>query len=124
MKYEIGDIVWVAEFEDADKKVVDHHYFVVIDDDGQLIPADYFGFVVSSNTKKSKENSKFKYNETIRKNKENNLDTDSIVKCDQLFTIPRKTISFKLGSVDVEDMLRFFKAYNDFLKNSEDKPKD
>ena len=118
MKYEIGDIVWVAEFEDVDKKVDDHHYFVVIDDDGQLIPADYFGFVVSSNTKKSKENSKFKYNETIKKNNGNKLDTDSIVKCDQLFQIPHKAISFKLGSVDVEDMIRFLKAYKDFLENS------
>ena len=73
MKYEIGDIIWVAEFEDINKKVIDHHYFVVIDDDGKLIPADYFGFVVSSNISKSKENSKFKYNETIKKNNHNKL---------------------------------------------------
>lgn len=118
MKYEIGDIVWVAEFEDTNKKLVDHHYFVVIDDDGKLIPAEYFGFVVSSNTKKSKENSKFKYNEPIKKNNNNNLTVDSIVKCDQLFQIPKKTISYKLGSVDVEDMIRFLKAYNDFLESS------
>lgn len=118
MKYEIGDIVWVAEFEDSNKKMVDHHYFVVIDDDGQLIPADYFGFVVSSNTKKSKENSKFKFNEPIKKNKNNKLDTDSIVKCDQLFQIPKKTISFKLGSVDVEDMIRFLTAYKEYIESS------
>lgn len=116
MKYEIGDIVWVAEFESKDNKLVDHHYFVVIDDDGQLIPADYFGLIVSSNTSKSKENSKFKYNEPLKKNKNNKLDYDSIVKCDKLYTIPRKTISFKLGSVDVEDMIRFLKAYNDFVE--------
>ena len=47
MKYEIGDIVWVAEFEDTNKKEIDHHFFVVVDDDGQIVPADYFGFVVS-----------------------------------------------------------------------------
>ena len=116
MKYEIGDIVWVAEFEDADKNVVNHHYFVVIDDDGNLIPADYFGFVISSNIKKSKENSRFKYNEPIKKNAFNKLDTDSIVKCDQLFTIPKRTISYKLGSVDVEDMIRFLNAYKDFME--------
>lgn len=120
MKYEIGDIIWVAEFEDVDKKVVDHHYFVVVDDDGSLVPADYFGFVISSNTRKSKERSKFKYNEPIKKDDKNKLDVDSIVKCDQVFTIPKKTISYKLGSVDVEDMLRFLKAYKEFLdeKNS------
>ena len=115
MKYEIGDIVWVAEFEGENKQIVNHHYFVVVDDDGKLIPADYFGFVVSSNTKKSKENSKFKYNEPIKKDSTNKLDYDSIVKCDQLFTIPKKTISYKLGTVNVEDMIRFLNAYNDFL---------
>lgn len=117
MKYEIGDIVWVAEFEDTNKKEIDHHFFVVVDDDGQIVPADYFGFVVSSNIKKSKENSKFKYNEMIMKSQENKLDVDSIVKCDQLFQIPKKAISFKLGSVDVEDMLRFLKAYEEFLNS-------
>ena len=39
MKYEIGDIVWVAEFEDTNKKEIDHHFFVVVDDDGQIVPA-------------------------------------------------------------------------------------
>ena len=117
MKYEIGDIVWVAEFEDKDKNLVNYHYFVVINDDGELIPADYFGFLISSNLSKSKENSKFKYNEPLKKNKKNNLAVDSIVKCDQLFQIPKKTISYKLGSVNVEDMLRFLEAYNNFLKS-------
>ena len=115
MKYEIGDIVWVAEFEDTNDKKVDHHFFVVIDDDGQVVPADYFGFVVSSNIKKSKENSKFKYNEPLHKNKHNKLNFDSIVKCDKLYSIPNKTISYKLGSVDVEDMLRFLQSYKDYL---------
>lgn len=122
MKYEIGDIVWVAEFEDSKKEIVNHHYFVVVDDDGNLIPADYFGFVISSNTKKSKEHSRFKYNEPLNKNDTNKLDYDSIVKCDQLFTIPKRTINYKLGSVDVEDMLRFLDAYKDFLENYNKKP--
>lgn len=118
MKYEIGDIIWAAEFEDINNKMVNHHFFVVIDDDGNLIPADYFGFVVSSNVKKSKENSKYKYNEPIKKDNNNKLDVDSIVKCDQLYTIPKKTINYKLGSVTVEDMIRFLNAYRDFLENS------
>lgn len=117
MKYEIGDIVWVAEFEDIDESIVDHHFYVVVDDDGQVIPADYFGFVVSSNTKKSKENSKFKYNEPLKKDNKNKLDYNSIVKCDKLYQIPKKTISYKLGSVDVVDMIRFLEAYRDFLNN-------
>lgn len=115
MKYQIGDIVWVAEFEEEEKEEVNHHFFVVIDDDGQLIPADYFGFVVSSNTSKSKENSIFKYNESLKKDSNNKLDYDSIVKCDKLFQIPKKTISYKLGSVNAQDMIRFLQAYKDFI---------
>lgn len=117
MKYEIGDIVWVAEFEDMEQNSVDYHFFVVISDDGELIPAEYFGFVISSNLSKSKENSKFKYNEPLKKDDNNHLDYDSIVKCDKLYKIPKKTISFKLGSVDVEDMLRFLEAYNSFINS-------
>mgnify|MGYP000413338108 CR=1 FL=1 len=67
--------------------------------------------------KSTKENSKFKYNEPIKKDEYNKLRTDSIVKCDQLFTIPKKTISHKLGTVDVEDMLRFLEAYKKFIEN-------
>ncbi len=117
MKYKIGDIVWVAEFEDSDKSIVDHHFFVVIDDDGQLIPADYFGFVVSSNTNKSKENSKFKYNEPLQKDKDNKLKYDSIVKCDKLYSIPKETINYKLGTVTVEDMIRFLEAYKNYIES-------
>ncbi len=116
MKYEIGDIIWAAKFEDKEQNLVDHHFFVVVNDDGELIPAEYFGFVISSNLSKSKECSKYKYNEPLKKDNTNNLDYDSIVKCDQLFKIPKKTISYKLGSVNVEDMIRFLKAYDEYLK--------
>ena len=118
MKYEIGDIVWVAEFENYKDKAVDHHYFVVIDDDGNIVPADYFGFVVSSNIKKSKYNSSFKYNEPIKKDSINRLNTDSIVKCDQLFNIPKETIVHKLGTVKVEDMIRFLNTYKNFIEEN------
>lgn len=116
MKYEIGDIVWVKEFEEATKqKDVNGHLFVIIDDDGKVVPADYFGFVVSSNLNKSKENSKFIYNEPIHKNNNNNLKTDSIVKCDQVFSIPDNVINNKIGTVDSEDLFRFLEAYSNFL---------
>lgn len=118
MKYEIGDIIWVAEFESEDDSLVDHHYYVVVNDDGKVVPADYFGFVISSNTKKSKENSKFKFNEPLNRDKKNKLHYDSIVKCDKLYTIPKKTVSYKLGSVNVEDMLRFLEAYKEFLSEN------
>ena len=117
MDYKIGDIVWVAEFTNVENSLVNHHYFVVVSDDGELVPADYFGFVISSKTNKSKEVSKYKYNEPIKKDSTNNLDVDSIVKCDQLFNIPKDCIVYRIGSVCVDDMLRFLEAYKNFLKN-------
>ncbi len=114
MKYNMGDIVWVTNLTDL--KQVDNHLFVVIDDDGQIVPADYFGFVVSSHTEKSKEVSKFKYNEPLNKNNSNNLDDNSIVKCDQLFEIPSNSINCKIGTVEPDELNRFLVSYGDFLQ--------
>ena len=115
-KYEIGDIVWVREFDIKEQEKVNYHSFVIIDDDEKVVPVDYFGFVVSSNIQKSKEHSKFKYNEPIQKNSNNRLRTDSIVKCDQIFELPKKCIEYRIGHVDAEDLLRFLDAYKNYLE--------
>ena len=115
MKYNMGDIVWVTNMEAI--KEVENHLFVVIDDDGQVVPADYFGFVVSSHTEKSKEVSHFRYNEPLNKNNTNNLDVDSIVKCDQIYEIPSKGINCKIGTVDSDELNRFLTAYGDYYQN-------
>lgn len=119
MQYKMGDIVFASEAikkEDNDK--IKSHLFVIIDDDGNVVPADYFGFVVSSNLSKSKENSIFKYNEEINKNSTNNLKQDSIVKCDQLMSIPVANINVKIGTVDEEDLIRFLNAFESYLKEN------
>lgn len=115
MKYKMGDIVWVTNLQELKK--VENHLFVVIDDDGQVVPADYFGFVVSSHTEKSKEVSRFKYNEPLNKNNTNKLDIDSIVKCDQLFDIPSSSINCKIGTVEPDELNRFLVSYEDFIEN-------
>lgn len=94
------------------------HLFVIIDDDGNVVPADYFGFVVSSNLSKSKENSIFKDNEEIKKDSSNNLMVDSIVKCDQLMQIPSDNINKKIGEVEEEDLVRFLNAFENYLKEN------
>lgn len=115
MNYQMGDIVWVTNLEEI--KEAENHLFVVLDDDGKAIPADYFGFIVSSRLEKSKEVSGYKYNEPIQKNETNNLDEDSIVKCDQLYTIPKEGIQCKIGTVDYDDLNRFITSYGDFLSH-------
>lgn len=118
-KYDIGDIVFVNEYDYEDSKLGKNHLFVVIDDD-RVLPLDYFGLIVSSHIEKSKENSNLKYNEPLKKSKRNSLKCDSIVKCDQIYTFPRANIQFKIGSVDVDDFMRFINAYEDFLETSKE----
>ncbi len=113
-KYDIGDIVFVSEYNYDNGEKGSNHLFVIIDKD-TYVTAEYFGLIVSSNTKKST----FKFNERIRKNTTNNLNVDSIVKCDQLYNIKEKYIQFRIGHVDVDDFMRFLRSYNEYLKTLE-----
>lgn len=116
MKYKMGDIIFASEaLKKNETDSVKSHLFVLIDDDGNVVPADYFGFVVSSNLSKSNKNSFFKYNEEIKKNNNNNLHVDSIVKCDQLMQIPSSNINKKIGEVDEDDLMRFLNAFGNYL---------
>lgn len=119
MKYEIGSIVFVSKYTYDGGEKGQNHLFVIIDDDDNLVPIEYFGMIVSSHMEKSKKNSKFKYNEPLKKNNTNKLNTDSIVKCDNIYKIPAKSIQFRIGQVDVDDYMRFMKAYNDALAEIE-----
>ena len=119
MQYKIGDIVFASEaIKKPENDTVKSHLFVIIDDDGNVVPADYFGFVVSSNLNKSKDNSKYKYNERINMNSNNNLRTDSIVKCDQLMSIPTENINTKIGTVDAADLIRFLDSFATYLNEN------
>lgn len=116
MQYEIGDIVFASEaIKNSQNDTIKSHLFVIIDDDGTAVSAEYFGFVISSNLNKSKENSKYKYNEIINKNNINNLKKDSIVKCDELLSIPSENIHMKIGVVNNKDLLRFLDAFDRYL---------
>ena len=122
-KYEVGDIVFVSKFKyknnDNDGK---NHLFVIINDDGEkLIPIEYFGLILSSHREKAKDNSNFVYNEPLDKSFNNGLNYNSIVKCDQIFSILSENIQFKIGSVDIDDYMRFITAYSDAFNKIEDK---
>lgn len=115
MKYQMGDIVWASEGKNKENnKNVKNHFFVIIDDDGNVVPIEYFGLVISSRTDKSKENSPFKYNEPLYAN-ECGLKNDGIVKCDQLMDIPADNISRKVGAMDIEVLNRFLDAFENYL---------
>ena len=113
-KYVIGNIVFVSEYTYEDGTKGTGHLFVIIDDN-TAVSADYFGFIVTSQQKQLK----YKYNRELKKDINNKLKIDSVVKCNQLYTIPLKNIVSKIGTVDVDDFLRFMEAYNDFLNNKD-----
>lgn len=120
-EYETGDIVYVSEYTYSDGKQGTGHLFVIIDVNRlELVPVEYFGMIVSSHREKSKTSSNFEYNEPLNKSDDNGLTVDSIVKCDEMYTIPPKNIVFKIGVVDVDDYLRFIEAYNKVLKGLEE----
>lgn len=117
-KYNIGDIVFVGEYNYSDESLGENHLFVIIDDDNKVVPLDYFGLIVSSHIEKSKKKNKYIYNEPLLKSDVNNLLLDSIVKCDDLFTLPSKNIKYKIGTVEIDDFLMFITAYNNKIKST------
>lgn len=110
-KYQKRDIVYVKEYDYNDNRKGNHHLFVIINDDGNIVPIEYFGLIVSSQIKKRKEKSKYKYNEFIEKDLQNGLTKDSIVKCDAIYKIDKNNIVYKIGTVNKSDFLRFLKCY-------------
>lgn len=113
-QFDIGDIVFVSNYEYKSGVNGQNHIFVIIDD-GQAIDFDYyFGFLLSSKTAKVT----YPYNERLNKNETNGLNKDSIVKCDDLIEISEANIKFKLGTVEQEDLERFVDTYVKYLEEN------
>lgn len=110
-KFDIGDIVFVSNYEYKDGGSGTNHSFVIIDD-GQAVDMNYFGFLLSSRTKKST----YPYNEKLNKNQTNRLRKDSIVKCDDLIEIAEKEIVFKIGYVEQAELEKFLNTYMKYLE--------
>lgn len=118
LKYDIGDIVFVREYKYPNGNNGNSHLFVIIGDDGELVPAEYFGLIVSSHTEKSKEVSNYKFNEPLKKNTQNGLTKDSIVRCDDVYSLQKEYVVYKIGSVDAGDFIRFITSYNNSLNEN------
>ncbi len=109
-RFNVGDIVFVSNYEYKSGNFGQNHSFVIIDD-GQAIDINYFGFLLSSQIEKAT----YPYNERIDRNDTNNLRKDSIVKCDDLIEITENEIQFKIGTVAQEDLDRFIDTYSKYL---------
>ena len=114
-KFNIGDIVFVAQYYYKSGELCENHFLVIIDD-GQAIAIDnYFGFLLTSNAKQKR----YPYNKELKKNDKNNLDKDSVVKCDDFIEISEKDIQFKVGEVEQDDLERFLNTYMKYLSENQ-----
>ena len=108
--YCIGDIVFVKEFLYESGKIGNNHLFVIIDQDNLVVPIENFGMLISSQLNKLR----FETNIMLKKDEENGLNRDSLVKTDVIYKIDTKQILFKIGHVDDDKVEEYKQA---FLKN-------
>lgn len=113
--YEIGDIVFVSVYVYPDGKLGSNHLFVIIDKDNTAVPIEYIGMILSSQINKIK----FKSNKIIKKDNENNLDKDSIIKTDTVYKLYDKQILFKVGTIEKDKIEEYKQAFYDFLEDKE-----
>lgn len=109
-----GDIVFVKKFIYENGIIGENHLFVILNHN-IYIPIEYFGMILSSNTKKAT----YKYNIKIPKDDKNKLNKDSIVKTDHIYKLNEKDILKKVGTLD-EDLLKEFESkYSEYIKENE-----
>ena len=113
MQYNIGDIVFVANYIYKNGESGSNHLFVIIDEE-RAVDINYFGFLISSNINKAI----FPYNELIKKNKDNGLHKDSIIKCDDVIQLDNKEICFKIGSITEEQLIKILNTFEKYLKEN------
>lgn len=104
-EYEIGDIIFVKEFQYSNGFKGTNHLFVIIEKDNYAVPIEYFAMLISSHTEKLKFNS----NKLLIKNQLNNLHRNSIVKTDEIYKIESEHILFRIGKVEKETVEEYLK---------------
>lgn len=111
-KYSVGDIVFVRKYKYKDGKEGNDHLFVIVEENNLLVPIEYLSMLISSNLEKIK----YDANKLLKKDKINNLNKDSIVKTDIIYSIHEDEILFKVGKVNIEQIMQYrenFKKYKE-----------
>lgn len=113
--YEIGDIVFVRNYNYPDGKKGKNHFFVIIDQNNMAVPLENFGMLISSNLNKLK----YRTNKLLEKNEDNRLNRDSIVKTDVIYKILNNQIIFKIGKVDTDKIEEYKNNFYEINKENE-----
>ena len=111
--YSRGDIVFVKKFIYEDGNIGQNHLFVILDK-SSYIPIEFFGMILSSNIKKET----YKYNIKIKKDIENRLHKDSIIKTDHIYKLKESDILKKVGSLNEEILIKFEDKYHKYVKEN------
>lgn len=109
-EYKIGDIVFVKRFLYSNNKYGTNHFFVIVEQNNIVVPIENFGMLISSKIEKLK----YKSNLELKKDSQNNLRKDSIVKVDNLYKIDNNHIVFKLGEVSLERIEEYKTAFMEY----------
>lgn len=107
----IGDIVFVREYLYNDGTKGRNHLFVIVENDYQAVPIEYFGMIISSQLNKLKYNT----NVLLYKDDKNNLDRDSIVKVDEIYRLAKEQIVFVLGKVNIKKANKYKKLHYEII---------
>ena len=114
-KYKVGDIVFVKRYKYEDGTEGRNHLFVIINQNNNIaVPIEYLGMIISSKIEKVK----YQSNILLPKDNKNNLETDSIVKTDVLYTIESKEIVMKIGKIDGDKIEEYKETYLKIIKNN------
>ena len=105
--YLIGDIVFVKNYNYKDGAIGTNHLFVIISQNNLAVPIENFGMLISSKIEKAK----YETNKILKKNLENGLKKDSIVKTDVIYKIYNDSILFKIGSIKKEIVDEYIESY-------------
>lgn len=117
--YNVGDIVFVEKFTYSDGAQGNNHLFVIIAKDSKSIiknfavPIENISMLISSQLEKLKYSS----NKLLRRDKNNGLNKDSIVKTDEVYNILNTQILFKVGSVEINTIEEYKLEYYKSQKN-------
>lgn len=105
--YSIGDIVFVKRYNYEDGKEGKNHLFVIIDQNNIAVPIENIGMLISSQLEKLR----YETNKELKKDIQNGLKRDSIVKTDIIYKIKNEQILFKIGSVDKQKIEEYKESF-------------
>lgn len=112
-KYSVGDIVFVRKYKYKNGKEGKDHLFVIVEENNLLIPIEYLSMLISSNLEKLK----YGANKLLEKNTSNKLKKNSIVKTDVIYSIHENEILFKVGEVNIEQIMEYRENFKKYKEN-------